>query len=173
MRHVLMKAAGHSKTFGLLSYFFYSCGHFKDSFSCISLYFCFIVDNRVKHTYILDDPFDDPPQLAELIPQASPEGKPPDEIDDVRLEDDWVPLDETMDPAQLEESMREKEAHSHAVVLEMIGDIPDAEIKPPENVLFVCKLNTVTQVSTKLVHSKFCASDVQQVCVAFSENRNC
>ncbi|KAF3775612.1 Peptidyl-prolyl cis-trans isomerase [Nymphaea thermarum] len=88
---------------------------------------------RVKHTYILDDPFDAPPQLAELIPQASPEGKPPDEvniillnssslapdIDDVRLEDDWVPLDETMDPEQLEESMREKEAHSHAVVLEM------------------------------------------------------
>ncbi|XP_049931166.1 peptidyl-prolyl cis-trans isomerase CYP59-like isoform X2 [Nymphaea colorata] len=101
---------------------------------------------RVKHTYILDDPFDDPPQLAELIPQASPEGKPPDEIDDVRLEDDWVPLDETMDPEQLEESMREKEAHSHAVVLEMIGDIPDAEIKPPENVLFVCKLNPVTQL---------------------------
>lgn len=27
-----------------------------------------------------------------------------------------------------------------------VGDIPDAEIKPPENVLFVCKLNPVTQV---------------------------
>lgn len=28
-----------------------------------------------------------------------------------------------------------------------IGDIPDAEIKPPDNVLFVCKLNPVTEVS--------------------------
>ena len=28
-----------------------------------------------------------------------------------------------------------------------LADIPDAEIKPPENVLFVCKLNPVTQVS--------------------------
>lgn len=35
---------------------------------------------RIKHTYILDDPFDDPPQLAELIPDASPEGRPKDEV---------------------------------------------------------------------------------------------
>jgi peptidyl-prolyl cis-trans isomerase-like 4 len=27
-----------------------------------------------------------------------------------------------------------------------LADIPDAEIKPPDNVLFVCKLNPVTQV---------------------------
>ncbi|KAI3409215.1 Peptidyl-prolyl cis-trans isomerase (PPIase) [Psidium guajava] len=101
---------------------------------------------RIRHTYILDDPFDDPPQLAELIPDASPEGKPKDEVvDEVRLEDDWVPLDEQLGPAQLEEAIRAKEAHSSAIVLESIGDIPDAEIKPPENVLFVCKLNPVTE----------------------------
>jgi peptidyl-prolyl cis-trans isomerase-like 4 len=35
---------------------------------------------RIKHAYILDDPFDDPSQLAELIPEASPEGKPKDEV---------------------------------------------------------------------------------------------
>ncbi|KAI7998223.1 Peptidyl-prolyl cis-trans isomerase CYP59 [Camellia lanceoleosa] len=35
---------------------------------------------RIKHTYILDDPFDDPSQLSELIPDASPEGKPQDEV---------------------------------------------------------------------------------------------
>ena len=40
--------------------------------------------------------------------------------------------------------LREREAKSHAVVLEMIGDLPDAEMAPPENVLFVCKLNPVT-----------------------------
>ncbi|KAM7268508.1 hypothetical protein ACFE04_010674 [Oxalis oulophora] len=60
---------------------------------------------RIKHTYILEDPFDDPPQLMELIPDASPERKPKDEI----------------------------------------GDIPEAEVKVPENVLFVCKLNPVTE----------------------------
>lgn len=31
-----------------------------------------------------------------------------------------------------------------AVVLEMIGDLPEAEVKPPSNMLFVCKLNPVT-----------------------------
>ena len=29
-------------------------------------------------------------------------------------------------------------------VLEIIGDIPDIDVKPPDNVLFVCKLNSVT-----------------------------
>lgn len=101
---------------------------------------------RIKHTYILDDPFEDPPQLAELIPDASPEGKPKDEVDDeVRLEDDWVPMDEQLGAGELEEVIRAKEAHSRAVVLESIGDIPDAEVKPPDNVLFVCKLNPVTE----------------------------
>ncbi|KAL5721610.1 peptidylprolyl isomerase [Ranunculus cassubicifolius] len=101
---------------------------------------------RIKHTHILDDPFDDPPQLSDLIPDASPEGKPKNEIDDdVRLEDDWVPMDEQLGQSELEEIIREKEAHSSAVVLESIGDIPEAEIKPPENVLFVCKLNPVTE----------------------------
>lgn len=101
---------------------------------------------RIKHTYILDDPFDDPSQLAELIPEASPEGKPKDEVDgDVRLEDDWVPMDEQLGTAELEEVLRAKEAHSSAVVLESIGDIPEAETKPPDNVLFVCKLNPVTE----------------------------
>ncbi|KAK1417961.1 hypothetical protein QVD17_27097 [Tagetes erecta] len=101
---------------------------------------------RIKHTYVLEDPFEDPEQLAELVPDASPEGKPKDEVDDeVRLEDDWVPMDEQLGTAELEEVIRAKEAHSRAVVLESIGDIPDAEIKPPDNVLFVCKLNPVTE----------------------------
>ncbi|XVF82959.1 hypothetical protein PTKIN_Ptkin16aG0094000 [Pterospermum kingtungense] len=33
---------------------------------------------RIKHTYRLEDPFDDPSQLSELIPDASPRGKPND-----------------------------------------------------------------------------------------------
>ncbi|MCO5555102.1 hypothetical protein L7F22_008643 [Adiantum nelumboides] len=100
---------------------------------------------RIKHTHVLDDPFEDPPQLAELIPENSPVLPPPAKGEEVRLEDDWVPMDQQMEPEELDNSLRRKEAHSRAVVLEMIGDIPDAEIKPPENVLFVCKLNPVTQ----------------------------
>ncbi|XP_010681591.2 peptidyl-prolyl cis-trans isomerase CYP59-like [Beta vulgaris subsp. vulgaris] len=44
-----------------------------------------------------------------------------------------------------EEVIRTKEAHSRASVLEIIGDIPDADLKPPENVLFVRNLNSVTE----------------------------
>ncbi|XP_074310120.1 peptidyl-prolyl cis-trans isomerase CYP59-like [Silene latifolia] len=98
---------------------------------------------RIKHTYVLDDSFDDPSQLKELIPVDSPKGKPKEEVIDVRLEDDWVPIEEQ----ELEEVVRTKEAYSRAVVLETIGDLPVADVKPPdspENVLFVCKLNPVT-----------------------------
>ena len=42
---------------------------------------------------------------------------------------------------------REKEAHNRAVVLEMIGDLPEAEAKPPPNMLFICKLNPVGMAS--------------------------
>ncbi|KAL3838317.1 hypothetical protein ACJIZ3_022908 [Penstemon smallii] len=91
---------------------------------------------RIKHTYILDDPFADPPQLSQLIPDVE---------EDVRLEDDWIPMDEQLNPQELEEVVRAKDARSSAAVLESVGDIPYAEIKPPENVLFVCKLNPVTK----------------------------
>jgi peptidyl-prolyl cis-trans isomerase-like 4 len=100
---------------------------------------------RIKHTHILDDPFDDPAGLAGMIPDRSPELKPPSAGEEVRLEDDWVPMDQLIDPEELDITLRRKEAQSRAVVLEMIGDIPDAELKPPENVLFVCKLNPVTE----------------------------
>lgn len=41
--------------------------------------------------------------------------------DEVRLEDDWVPMDEQLNPAELEEVIRSKEAHSRAVVLESVS----------------------------------------------------
>lgn len=43
-----------------------------------------------------------------------------------------------------------------ALVLEMTGDIPDAEIKPPVEVLFICKLNAVTtDADLELIFSRF------------------
>ncbi|KAI4964845.1 hypothetical protein ZWY2020_059458 [Hordeum vulgare] len=63
-------------------------------------------DIRIKHTCVLYDPDDDPAQLAELIPANSPVGKPIEEISEESLEDTWVPLDETVDPVQLEGMIR-------------------------------------------------------------------
>lgn len=44
-------------------------------------------------------------------------------VDEVRLEDDWVPLDEQLGAEELEEVFRAKEAHSRAVVLETVSFI--------------------------------------------------
>ncbi|KAK3241633.1 cytochrome P450 monooxygenase 59, partial [Cymbomonas tetramitiformis] len=97
---------------------------------------------RIKHTVILDDPMDEPAGLGDLIPDLSPvfERDP----EDTRLEDDWVPSEDNRPAEEVEKSLREAEAKSRAIMLEMIGDLPDADVKPPEEVLFVCRLNPVT-----------------------------
>jgi hypothetical protein len=46
---------------------------------------------------------------------------------------------------QLEEEIAAKEAKSRADVLVMVGDLQSADAKPPDDVLFVCKLHPVTQ----------------------------
>lgn len=102
---------------------------------------------------MLDDPFPDPPSLENHIPDASP---PPQFADDGRLEDDWVPDDETRPSNEIEASNREKEAHNRAVVLEMIGDLPEADAAPPPNMLFICKLNPVTtEEDLEIIFSRF------------------
>ncbi|CAI7818789.1 unnamed protein product, partial [Closterium sp. NIES-54] len=111
---------------------------------------------RIRRVHVLDDPFDDPPGLAHLIPDASPPMPPPAAGEDVRLEDDWVPMDEGRAADEVERDVRRREAQSRGVVLEMIGDLPEAEFKPPENVLFICKLNPVTQDDDlEIIFSRF------------------
>jgi peptidyl-prolyl cis-trans isomerase-like 4 len=40
--------------------------------------------------------------------------------------------------------------------LEIVGDLPDADMAPPENVLFVCKLNPVTSDDDlEIIFSRF------------------
>lgn len=51
---------------------------------------------------------------------------------------------------------REREAQNRAVVLEMIGDLPEADAKPPSNMLFLCKLNPVTtEEDLEIIFSRF------------------
>jgi peptidyl-prolyl cis-trans isomerase-like 4 len=98
-------------------------------------------DIRIRHTAILDDPFPDPPGLRE--PSSSPLPSKA-QLATVMIGDDEE-LDENVDEAAVEKLRREREARAQALTLEMVGDLPFAEVKPPENVLFVCKLNPVTQ----------------------------
>lgn len=99
-----------------------------------------LVDIRIKHTVILDDPYDDPEGLVE--PPESPLPSKA-QLTTVRIgEDDQ--LEDDGDAEAVEKLRREREARAQALTLEMVGDLPFAEVKPPENVLFVCKLNPVT-----------------------------
>ena len=110
---------------------------------------------RIKHTIVLDDPFDDPPHLDALIPaEGSP--VPVRDPSDGRLEDDWQPEEDTRDAEEVERATAASEAKSRAVVLEMIGDLPNAEATPEENMLFVCKLNPVTtEDDLEIIFSRF------------------
>ncbi len=63
---------------------------------------------------------------------------------------------EGMDDKEIAEMMAEKEAKAQATILEMIGDLPEADVAPPENVLFVCKLNPVTtDDDLEIIFSRF------------------
>lgn len=116
-----------------------------------------LVDIRIKHTVVLDDPYPDPTGLRE--PSSSPVPSKA-QLATVRIaEGEAEKLGEEQDEdaaEQAERTRREREARAQALTLEMMGDLPFAEVKPPENVLFVCKLNPVTVDSDlELIFSRF------------------
>uniref|UniRef100_A0A914I9L1 Peptidyl-prolyl cis-trans isomerase n=1 Tax=Globodera rostochiensis TaxID=31243 RepID=A0A914I9L1_GLORO len=100
-------------------------------------------DIRIAHTIVLVDPFDDPPRMR--IPKRSPSPT----IDLIKL-DNQIALDERLDEdeGKTEEELRKelevKDMKAQAQILEIVGDLHYAEERPPDNVLFVCKLNPVT-----------------------------
>ncbi|KIJ20428.1 hypothetical protein PAXINDRAFT_67129 [Paxillus involutus ATCC 200175] len=107
-------------------------------------------DVRIRHVVILDDPFPDPEGLVK--PPSSPV-RPPD--DSRRIAEDEDPL-ATLPEEEEERERRRKAAAASALTLEMVGDLPFANVRPPENVLFVCKLNPVTRdEDLELIFSRF------------------
>jgi len=105
---------------------------------------------RIRHTQIIDDPFPDPKGLK--IPSRSPSP----EIDKWDIDYDGSSSEEQFDSDKEVEQVLQKEDKQREIMLEMIGDIPDADLKPPDNVLFVCKLNAVTEDDAlELIFSRF------------------
>ncbi|KNC54237.1 uncharacterized protein AMSG_10031 [Thecamonas trahens ATCC 50062] len=113
---------------------------------------------RIRDTHVLVDPFPDPPGLAALAPVElrSPWRFRPAEtalfgdsrIDDSEAETTALAAAEAEADAEgedAEERRLAREARKRAQVLEIIGDLPSADVAPPDTVLFVCKLNPVTQ----------------------------
>ncbi len=80
-------------------------------------------------------------------PQIQETGSGRDLEKDEKLEENEVSgeVDEEAELEAREKLRREREARAQALTLEIVGDLPYAEVKPPENVLFVCKLNPVTE----------------------------
>lgn len=129
-------------------------------------------DIRVIRALVVDDPFEDPEGMDRLYDArgvvfegdrviASPEWeRPADEKVEHRISADQVdPLtgEEDLEKVrQCEEEHLKKQDKSRAVVLEMLGDLPSAEVTAPDNVLFVCKLNPITEdEDLELIFSRF------------------
>ena len=94
-------------------------------------------------------------QISAESEHAHPSNEAARNVDDSMKHDEDSQEDETqkeIDEAAEEEAReklrREREARAQALTLEIVGDLPYAEVKPPENVLFVCKLNPVTEGQT-------------------------
>ncbi|QDS70603.1 Peptidyl-prolyl cis-trans isomerase cyp6 [Venturia effusa] len=140
-------------------------------------------DIRIRHTVILDDPFPDPPGLIE--PEKSPVPSAA-QLATVRIADDEE-LEVEEDQETLEKLRREREAKAQALTLEMVGDLPFAEVKPPENVLFVCKLNPVTAsedlelifgrfgtiLSCEIIKDKKTGDSLQYAFIEFEKQEQC
>lgn len=140
-----------------------------------------------------------------LAPQSPSYDKPPEETVSVRIQADDTTLFPTVEEQsdededeetkqkrlelqqKQEEEWKQKQDNSRAVMLEMLGDLPSAEIKAPENVLFVCKLNPFTNdEDLELIFSRFdqnakaeiirdpdTGSSLQYAFVEFTSNEAC
>ncbi|KAL8272110.1 hypothetical protein Esti_003953 [Eimeria stiedai] len=129
---------------------------------------------RILRAYVLDDPFFCKP--PRVLPKVAEAGESQQELEDENACGEEVdantlgltppaspePLaaealsDEETDEIMAIEKVDHKEAEARKVTLEILGDIPDADLSPPENVLFVAKLNPATQDDDlRLLFSRF------------------
>ena len=111
-------------------------------------------DIRILHTVVLDDPYDDPEEFTALSRSPSPPLLPAD-ANHIGADEDINDFDGKTE-REIEEMIETKESKANANILEMVGDIPDADAKPPEYVLFVCKLNpATTSEDLEIIFSRF------------------
>lgn len=58
--------------------------------------------------------------------------------------DESVNEDQDKNADQIQKELEEREMRAHGQILEMIGDLHHANERPPDNILFICKLNPAT-----------------------------
>ncbi|CAE7749410.1 sig-7, partial [Symbiodinium microadriaticum] len=117
-----------------------------------------LVDIRIAHKVVLDDPLGSPVAVPPA-PASPPPGRPVAESVPERLRATCggpgetaaagaAAADDQAAAVAQRERLADEETKSRAVVLEMVGDLPDADAAPPDNVLFVCKLNPGPSVAS-------------------------
>lgn len=114
------------------------------------------LDVFILSTVVISDPFPDPEGFDKLSI------KPATEPTEAFLKNKRIGAHESLDDnkgkteEEIDSELRDRAAKSNALILEIIGDLPSADVKPPENVLFVCKLNPITQSDDlKMIFSRF------------------
>lgn len=141
-------------------------------------------DIRIKHTIVLEDPFPDPPGLQ--VPSESPVPTKA-QLATVRLGEEEEDEAEGKTEEELERLRKEKEARANALTLEIIGDLPFAEVTAPENILFVAKLNPATQdedlrtifarfgeiLSCQIIRDKETDDSLQYAFIEFAKREAC
>lgn len=108
---------------------------------------------RIRHAVILDDEGVETPSW---FPHELP-SSPLETVDELLR-----PVDDDEDERIIREREKEAVARAREVELELMGDLPSADLRPPANVLFVCKLNPVTE-----------DEDLKTVFARFGEIKNC
>lgn len=142
-------------------------------------------DVRITHTVVLEDPYANPRGFREPSRSPSPSAE--------RLMNSRIAADEDIDDtqgkteAEIHEMLQDREAKARATILEIVGDIPEAEVAPPENVLFVCKLNPVTtdddlqiifsrfgRIKTcEVIRDKVSGDSLQYAFIEFEDQKSC
>ncbi|KAH8066787.1 peptidyl-prolyl cis-trans isomerase [Aureococcus anophagefferens] len=117
-------------------------------------------DVRVLHTHVLEDPFEHSfPPPPDYRPPPSPTREIPErEVLTARVAYGAASREpeDGLTPGERAARDAEKKAKSQAEVLEMIGDLPHADVEVPKTELFIAKLNKVTEdADLEIIFSRF------------------
>ncbi|OLL24773.1 Peptidyl-prolyl cis-trans isomerase-like 4 [Neolecta irregularis DAH-3] len=121
-------------------------------------------DIRIKHTIILEDPYSDPEGL--VAPSTSPVPTKA-QLMTVRIAEGELEQDQGLSEEELERRRREREAKAQALTLEMVGDLPFAEVAPPENILFGKIL------SCEVIRDQRTGDSLQYAFIEFEKKEEC
>ncbi len=107
----------------------------------------------IKGVRVENDPFPDPNGL--IVPDSVEPTVGFKEFAGIDA-DEQIELESGLPEEEVDRRKKQEEVRSQALTLEMLGDLPSAEVKPPENVLFVCRLNPLTEDDDlRMIFSRF------------------